>query len=763
MSDKPSADDIRNLRSSLEMIRFELRRLERRLETLEESAVEPDAPPTRAVEVPPSIEPPFISSIPITPPPVINPPPPRHETLDALRTVKGLPPVSIDPNVKSGTSAAIDAGEFEIAIGKTWLNRVGAFILLLGVGFFIKYAFDRGFISPAMRVVIGSATGLLLIAGGEYSIRNGMRPFAGGLLGAGTAILYFSVYGAYGFYQLITVTPAFVLLCCVTILSTLMSVRGRLLGIAILGVIGGFWTPIALSTGRNEQVVLLTYVAVLDLGFLACGLIRQWSALRILTFAGTALLFVGWYAEFYKPEAMWITLGFMAGFYVIYTIEVQLGVRRLVPNTLSTTTIVSSLSTAAFFGSVYYTAGETLDRWMGFFAVSLGAIQFLLARSLTRHGEPVRVLQDSMQIAGASLMALAAPLQWDKQFVVIAWGIQSVITFGFCRGHDRPWLRIKALAVLIAAVAHLCLYDTENARLMAKLVEFGRWYINWFFVLAIGLGLCAYAGAASLIIRRQCPKLDRNFVELLVTLGTGIILWEFHYAYENYLTTWCWMGLAGCWYAISLAIPGVRGVSLVIVGLVLFKYYSADTTLAAIDSNWNNIRGVVFNRQFITGIVVVILVLAAGRWAEKYLSVMPETSPLNELLRGRKLPPTVITVAAFTFLWAGSFEIVRVFSHEMLRHDFDDPSLAIQVGLSVFWSVTAIMLLSIGFMKMVSQLRYLAIAVFALTSVKVLLIDMANLDMIYRIVSFIVLGVLLLAASLLYQKLSERILKHAQA
>lgn len=44
MSDKPSADEVRNLRSSLEMIRFELRRLERRLETLENVSADSTPP-----------------------------------------------------------------------------------------------------------------------------------------------------------------------------------------------------------------------------------------------------------------------------------------------------------------------------------------------------------------------------------------------------------------------------------------------------------------------------------------------------------------------------------------------------------------------------------------------------------------------------------------------------------------------------------------------------------------------------------------------
>ena len=102
--------------------------------------------------------------------------------------------------------------EWEAFVGGKLLNRIGAFALILGVGFFLKYAFDNDWISETVRVLIGAFAGLscLLIAYRTQS--KGLRIFAQGLVGAGISILYLSVYASFNFYHLVPQWAAFVLM-----------------------------------------------------------------------------------------------------------------------------------------------------------------------------------------------------------------------------------------------------------------------------------------------------------------------------------------------------------------------------------------------------------------------------------------------------------------------------------------------------------------------------------------------------------------------
>ena len=78
--------------------------------------------------------------------------------------------------------------------------------------------------------------------------------------------------------------------------------------------------------------------------------------------------------------------------------------------------------------------------------------------------------------------------------------------------------------------------------------------------------------------------------------------------------------------------------------------------------------------------------------------------------------------------------------------------LARQVTLSIAWAAYAVALLVAGINRRYPLLRYLAILLLAVTIGKVFFVDLAQLDRVYRIVSVIGLGVLLLVASYLYQR-----------
>jgi uncharacterized membrane protein len=78
--------------------------------------------------------------------------------------------------------------------------------------------------------------------------------------------------------------------------------------------------------------------------------------------------------------------------------------------------------------------------------------------------------------------------------------------------------------------------------------------------------------------------------------------------------------------------------------------------------------------------------------------------------------------------------------------------LARQVTLSIVWASFALVLVAVGIARSYAPIRYLAIVLFAVTIGKVLLVDLASLDRVYRVLSVLGLGVLLIVASYLYQR-----------
>ncbi len=75
-----------------------------------------------------------------------------------------------------------------------------------------------------------------------------------------------------------------------------------------------------------------------------------------------------------------------------------------------------------------------------------------------------------------------------------------------------------------------------------------------------------------------------------------------------------------------------------------------------------------------------------------------------------------------------------------------------QMALSVLWSIYAAVLAAAGFIRRVAAIRWTALSLFALTVIKVMLVDIAVLQQLYRIIAFLVLGLLLLVVAWGYHR-----------
>jgi uncharacterized membrane protein len=75
-----------------------------------------------------------------------------------------------------------------------------------------------------------------------------------------------------------------------------------------------------------------------------------------------------------------------------------------------------------------------------------------------------------------------------------------------------------------------------------------------------------------------------------------------------------------------------------------------------------------------------------------------------------------------------------------------------QVGLSMLWTLYGALALAWGFVRKDPPVRYAALGLFGLTVLKVFVVDFAAVQTSLRILSFLVLGVVLLLVSLAYQK-----------
>ncbi|MBN2369303.1 MAG: DUF2339 domain-containing protein [Vicinamibacteria bacterium] len=199
--------------------------------------------------------------------------------------------------------------------GAAWL---GAIALVIGGALLAKWAFDENFITPAMRIGLLILMGTGALVGAELSLRRGFATTANAVSGAGVALLYIAFFAGRAVYDLFTMPLAFGLMSLVTIVACVLAVRYDAIFTVVLGLLGGFATPMLLSTGVDRPIGLFSYILLLNVGLLSLALRKRWHGLVPLALGGTFVIEMGWFGRFMSPDKALIGLGVFLLFGLLY-------------------------------------------------------------------------------------------------------------------------------------------------------------------------------------------------------------------------------------------------------------------------------------------------------------------------------------------------------------------------------------------------------------------------------------------------------------
>lgn len=297
----------------LDDLEREVDNLRRRLQVMRQAAREEAPAPAATEPPPPSIPKPVpVPAPPEKPPTVAAPPPTVAATPPAPPRPMPPPP---PPSPPEAPSSPID---WERWIGIRGAAVLGGIVLALAGLLFFQYSVQHGLITPAMRVALGIAVGLACLGASEWLRPRDYKVTPEGLAGAGVVVLYAAFWAGHAMYQLLPLTLTFVLMALTTATCGLIAVRRDSRLVAVLGLAGGFATPLLLSSGEDRPIGLFGYVLLLDVGLLAVGRRRRWPWLGLLGLGGTALLQLLWIGWRMGPDRLLLGLAILAVFAVLF-------------------------------------------------------------------------------------------------------------------------------------------------------------------------------------------------------------------------------------------------------------------------------------------------------------------------------------------------------------------------------------------------------------------------------------------------------------
>jgi hypothetical protein len=530
------------------------------------------------------------------------------------------------------------------------------------------------------------------------------------------------------------------------------------LAMAGAGMVAGW-----MSLGRNLPPEGLAWqLLVLNVLVLAICQWRRWHWLRagLVVWTTIAMLvqYIAWGVSFDffrfvtagRPaiDMTWFTTGWAWAFYGLLIADVLVRAwKRSIQTREVLDAALTFIASAAMFGGTYALLDGRYHAWMGLYTALLAAFIVVLVLA-TYLWAGRKVLANAFLVQGLVLFALAAPIQWDRSAVTIAWTCQGTAAMLLA-----VWLRNRILlvdspvvlgAALIQFLARELPTDGAIFRTVAEPLGVP---ITAAMLLAVmitaGLLVCAAALRIGRIVFSD--RDDRLLAIVMVLVAAVFFAARTAMELPRVGATWWWLALAAGMGAVALARTSkwLSAAAMALLGAAALKWAFYDTLAPFLTSpagQSSDGRAVALNWQFAAGVVLAIVMLVYEKLLRRRGLAVPRQWSV----------PFFLTAALLT-AWGGSFEIHRFF-HAPGAPGWIDAYKGTQMSLSLWWGLYAAVVLALGFIYAKPSLRYLAMALFAVTVGKAFFVDLGHIDMIYRVLALLGLGVLLLAGSLLYHR-----------
>ncbi|MBM4142847.1 MAG: DUF2339 domain-containing protein [Lentisphaerae bacterium] len=748
------------------------------------AASRPEAPAV-AAETPRVPEAAVPSAAPVAAPSVPRPPPPPPAPAPARpRPAAPVPPTpvpvpSAEPS-EPGAAAQIlrriwrwilMGGEErargvtrEFAIASWWLLIVGIVAVVACAAFFLRWSIERELIGPAGRVALTVFFGVGMLVVGMRLLGRKYHIMGQGLLGGGLLTLYFSVFAAGSMYGLAPIPAAFALMILVTVTAGVLSVRANSLLVAVLGLAGGYMTPVMLRTPEPNLAVFYAYVLLLGIGIMGVARYREWRVLNYLGFAFTYALFQGSLRVYTRADFP-MALAFLAAFFVVHSLICYVHNIARAKSSTALEAIHLTLNAVLFAGFAYRLIQGAHGRpYPALMSLALAVFYMLhVAVFIRRRLVDRRLLVTLIALAGV-FAAWTLPLVMEKESLTIA---LALLAFMFL------WLGGRLGSEFIANLGHV-LYGVVFVRLvwmdlprnfrgggvaLAPMGEYWKAMLDrlWTFGTSLASVVAAFA-----LERRRGPAAGLRAVPAasdtprVVPAGAAAqafywfaALFGFAFAHLEVnamlrygeafrlpvLTLlWCAMAL----YFMRGFLRGGGVSAAMFAAMCVFMTVGVVKLLAVDLRAWRLAEGLVYMADYVAPAACARLLDFACAVA----ALLAAWRLVGRRMESR-LPAAVFGYGALLLFFVYASLETNSFLYWKLRR-FQDG------GVSILWALFAAAFVAGGIWKSLKPLRYGGLALFAVVVGKVFLVDLSEMEIIHRVIAFMIVGLALLLGSFAY-------------
>lgn len=634
---------------------------------------------------------------------------------------------------------------YEKFIGENLFGKIGILVFVIGVGLFVKYAIDKEWINETMRTVLGFLTGsaLLAVAG---RLHKKYRTFSSLLAGGGFALFYLTVAIAFHYYHLFSQTVAFLILVGVTVIMSIFSVLYDRRELAVTSLIGGFLAPFLVSTGSGNYMVLFTYLAILNLGMFGLSVYKKWGVLPLISFVFTYLIMVVYILTDYTSSVSGHLFIFATLFYFVFLLPVVsiLRVESMKMSRALLAIVIANNFIYLLLGALFLWNMSLPFKAEGLLSLFIAIVNLILVIWLRKNQKDYRSLVYTMLGLVLTFVSITVPIQLDGHYITLFWASEMVLLL---------WLYVKSKIRVYeyAALVMVCftfisfMLDVLHATQKYEITE--TIFLNSSFVTSLFMGLAT--GVFAFLMERYrhffaaARLLQYNPWNAIMYIMSVIILYytfmmEFSLHIEGAMGEGVMLLFtSGSILAVGY-ISGKRfpikqyavlylisiGFNALIYILNVWEYLWHSMTAEPILLQWLAVACVIANIWFV---------------ARQYYAHI-----------GQNVRLVIYLNVLATFLW---LTMGRSFLWQVGIDDFS-------AGFSLLLSIAGFVQMGLGMRLHQKALRMISLVTFGVVLLKLTLCDLWSMAPIGKIIVFILLGLILLVLSFLYQKLKNVLFKN---
>ncbi len=346
---------------------------------------------------------------------------------------------------------------WEILFGFNGFLILGVISVIFGVGFFIRKAFVSGLLGPVGKVsiiYIGAAASLGL---GNFFRKKRFPEFGQGLIGMGIALLYYATYSGFQNYGLFNQFIAFFLMILITTFAVFIAVLEDNKWLAVLGLIGGFSTPIMLQSGVANNLTLYSYITILNSGLLAIAFYKKWNILNNLGFVATYLVF----GFSFKYDDFWTSIIFVNLFFFIYSIVpfAYHLVKEKKENVTNTFLIFFNSFVALAFNYNLFYANRYPIQYLAIITLLYTVNFVIMASYLYQKGRKEEQTFIFTIAQAALILSITFPIIFSKELITVFWFAEATALMWISKSINSKKLVYGAYAVLFVALGKFFTID----------------------------------------------------------------------------------------------------------------------------------------------------------------------------------------------------------------------------------------------------------------------------------------------------------------